>query len=173
MDLHQDEIILSKSERPFWHYIFAVVFFIVTLGLILYPLYLLYTLPDIATLKKEFGANIFKAVFTFVIAIGFSINRTRYLNLEKEKLQTQFRIGFFKFSIYSSMPKLNYVSVFNNTGAEQFEVNLWYEGNRHFNIMDFEDPQLAMEYGKKFSEKLELDLLDAREKGNFKWVEKQ
>ena len=68
------------------------------------------------------------------------------------------------------MPELEYVSVFNNMGAEQFEVNLWYEGNHHFNIMAFDESQPAFDYGKQFSEKLNLKLLDATEKGNSKWI---
>ena len=60
--------------------------------------------------------------------------------------------------------------MFNNVGAEQFEVNLWYEGNHHFNIMDFDNAQQAIDYGKLFSEKLNLKLLDATEKGNSKWI---
>jgi len=172
MVLHKNEILLSKSDRPFWHFIVALVFYIGAVGLVVYPLYMVNTYPEGSIREKDLSGFITIALFAFIIALGFSVVKTRYLNLEKEKLQTEFRLAFLKMKIYSSMPHLEYVSVFNNIGAEQFEVNLWYEGNHHFNIMDFEDAQHALDYGRLFSDKLNLKLLDATVKGNSKWIDK-
>jgi hypothetical protein len=172
MDLHQNEILISQNKRPGWHFILGGLFYIAALGLAFYPFYLLYTYPDDTSIEKDLAGNLVIALLAFIAGLGSSIVKTRYLDLEKEKLQTEFRLGFLKFRFQSSMPKLKYVSVFNNVGAELFEVNLWYEGNRHFNIMDFDDAQQAMDYGKLFSDKLNLKLLDATVKGNSKWIDK-
>jgi len=37
----------------------------------------------------------------------------------------------------------------------------------------YEDYESAMLFGRTVSDKLNLDLLDATEKGDFKWVEKE
>jgi len=172
MDIHQNEIVLSKSNRPIWHLLNAVLFFMASLGMAVWAFYLLYAFPEDTSYEKDLGGNLTIALFAFVVGLGFSVNKTRYLNLEKEKLQTVFQWGVLKLRMQSDMPELKYVSVFNNIGAEQFEVNLWYEGNQHFNIMDFDEAQPAIDYGRLFSEKLNLKLLDATEKGNSKWIEK-
>lgn len=170
MDLNKNEILISQNKRPFWHFILGGLFYIAAIGLTFYAFYQLYAFPEDYSYEKDLGGNLTIALLAFVAGLGSSIVRTRYLDLEKEKLQTEFRLWFLKIRVQSSMPQLKYVSVFNNASAEQFEVNLWYEGNKHFNIMDFDEVQPAFDYGRQFSEKLSLKLLDATEKGNSKWI---
>jgi hypothetical protein len=62
---------------------------------------------------------------------------------------------------------------FKNIQTENIEVNLWYKKNKHLNITKFDDIEEALECGKTFSDKLKLDLLDATEKGNSQWIEKE
>lgn len=170
MDLDKNEIVLSKNTRPFWHIIIAAVFYLSSLGVVIYAFYMLFAYPNDISVEKDLGGYLTIALFALAAGLGFSVIKTRYLNLEKEKLQTEFSQGLFKIKFYSSMPELKYVSVFNNIGAEQFEVNLWYEGNKHFNVLNFDEAQPAIDYGRLFSEKLNLKLLDATEKGNTKWI---
>ncbi len=170
MDLDKNEIVLSKNTRPFWHLIIAGVFYFSSLGMVINGFYQLYAFPEDTSIEKDLGGNLTIALFAFTFGLGFSVIKTRYLNLEKEKLQTVFSQGLFKFKFYSSMPELKYVSVFHNVGAEQFEVNLWYEGNKHFNILNFDESQPALNYGRLFAAKLNLKLLDATEKGNSQWI---
>lgn len=170
MDIHQNEILISQNKRPFWHFILGGLFYIAAIGLTVYAFYLVYAFPEDTSYEKDLGGNLTIAIMLFVAGLGSSIVKTRYLNLEKEKLQTEFRFWFLKFRVQSPMPELEYVSVFHNVGAEQFEVNLWYEGNHHFNIMNFDEAAPAFDYGKQFSERLSLKLLDATEKGKSKWV---
>lgn len=170
MDIHQNEILISQNKRPAWHFVLGGLFYLAALGVAFYAFYKLYTAPEDYSYEKDLGGNLTIALLAFVAGLGSSIVKTRYLNLEKEKLHTEFRLGFLKVKFQSSMPELKYVSVFNNVGAEQFEVNLWYEGNHHFNIMDFDEAEPAFDYGRKFSEKLNLKLLDATVKGDSKWI---
>ena len=64
---------------------------------------------------------------------------------------------------------LDYVSVFK-TQKSEFEVNIWYGKNKHYNISNFETLNEAFILGRTLSDKLNLDLLDATEKGNSKWL---
>lgn len=170
MDIQQNEILISQYKRPAWHFILGGLFYLAALGLTFYAFYLLYTSPEDYSYEKDLGGNLTIAVFAFVAGLGSSIVRKRYLNLEKEKLQTEFRLWFLKMRVQSSMPELEYVSVFRNDGAETYEVNLWYEGNHHFNVDYFDEAEPAFKYGKQFSEQLNLKLLDATVKGNSKWI---
>ena len=93
--------------------------------------------------------------------------------MEKEKLKTEYAVGVFKYSYFSAIPTLEYVSVFRNPRNDVFEVNLWYKGNKHFNVSNFDDFEPAFQFGLHFSNRLNIDLLDASEKGNSKWIEKE
>ena len=170
MDLQKNEILISQNKRPAWHFILGGLFYLAAFGLAFYAFYSLYTAPEDYSYEKDLGGNLTIALLAFVAGLGSSIVRTRYLNLENEKLQTEFRLWFLKIRVQSSMPKLEYVSVFKNEGAEVYEVNLWYEGNHHFNVEDFDEAEPAFAFGSQFSEKLNLKLLDATVKGNSKWI---
>lgn len=77
-----------------------------------------------------------------------------------------------KVNYFSKIPILEYVSVFKNSQKEIFEVNLWYKGNKHYNVFNFEEFQSAFDFALLYSNKLNIDLLDATEKGNSKWIDK-
>jgi hypothetical protein len=170
MDSHQNEILISQYKRPAWHFILGGLLYIAAIGVASYAFYMLYTAPEDYSYEKDLGGNLTIALILFVAGLGSSIVRTRYLNLEKGKLHTEFRLWFLKMDVQSSMPELEYVSVFKNEGAETFEVNLWYEGNHHFNVDYFDEAEPAFDYAKEFSEKLNLKVLDATVKGNSKWI---
>ncbi len=170
MDTHQNEILISQNKRPAWHFILGGLLYLAAVGIAVYAFYLLYTSPEDISYEKDLGGYLTVAVLVFVAGLGSSIVKTRYLNLEKEKLHTEFRFWFLKMRVQSSMPRLEYVSVFKNEGAETYEVNLWYEGNHHFNVDNFDEAQPAFDYGRTFSEKLNLKLLDATVKGHSKWM---
>jgi len=170
MDTTQNEILISQYKRPAWHFVLGGLLYIAAIGVASYAFYMLYKAPEDYSYEKDLGGNLTIALLLFVAGLGSSIVRTRYLNLEKEKLHTEFRLWFLKIDTQSSMPELEYVSVFKNEGAEIYEVNLWYEGNHHFNVDYFDEAKPAFEFATQFSEKLNLKLLDATVKGNSKWI---
>ena len=93
------------------------------------------------------------------------------LALNKNKLISRYQLGPFSKDILSEIPELEYVAVFLNS-KEEFEVNLWYQGNKHYQMYQFEEKDQAMNLAKITSTKLNIDLLDATVKGDFKWVDK-
>lgn len=174
MEINQNEIVVSEGSRPFWQTIIAALLFTLSIGLLLYFVYLL-SIVDYENTKQLNGSASFLklSVFAFVGALRFSLVKTLYINLEKEKLKTEFAVGIFKYSYFSNIPVLEYVSVFKNPNKYEFEVNLWYKGNKHFNVSNFDEFEPAFQFGLLFSNRLNIDLLDATEKGNSKWIEKE
>lgn len=79
-----------------------------------------------------------------------------------------------------------YISVFNTTEnitvrvvtAETtnsrpiIKLNLFFDNNRQVTIYNTEDVRHAFDVASHIADALMIDLLDATEKGNFKWVDK-
>jgi hypothetical protein len=95
-----------------------------------------------------------------------------HLNFKNNKIQHQFRVGLFNYKeVWQDLVDLKYISVFK-TGS-YFQINMWYQKNEILNLMTLDDSEKAMENGFLISEKLDIDLLDARKAGYHKWVNKQ
>ena len=109
--------------------------------------------------------------FCFAGGVHFSVVKTVLIDLDKDQLISRYCLGPFSYDSKDIIPELEYVAVFKN-GKDDFEVNLWYKGNKHYNMYIFELKAQAMEFAEIIVAKLKLDLLDATEKGNSKWVDK-
>lgn len=166
MDLDQKEIIISEEIKPFWKILIAAILFTVSL----YFIYLTFYYWSMRWVY--YGIRCFEFSLTlFLGASFFAARKIIYLNTEAKILKIEYRLGNIKMNFFK-ISNLEYISVFKDNQNEWFEVNLWYNKNKHLNISNFDNFDTALEYGKKFARKIEIDLLDATEKGNFKWIEK-
>jgi len=52
-------------------------------------------------------------------------------------------------------------------------VNLWYKKNKILNLFFMENFDEVIEHAFVFADRLNIDLLDARIRGNHKWVDKK
>lgn len=175
MNLNQNEIVISQGNKPIWQTVIAALLYTASVFLFFYGCYKIYLMGLNETNTKVIKGNVVffnLSIYAFLGALHFSVVKTLFINTEKEKLKTQFSVGIIKFNYFSKIPELKYVSVFKNTTNDNVEVNLWYSNNKHFNVANYEIICEAMNFGLFFSNKLNLDLLDATEKGNFKWVDK-
>lgn len=165
MDLNEKEIVISEERKAIWQLVIAAIFYTATL----YVLCLVFQYWSIRWIRV--GTECLKlALILFAAGLFFSTRRIIYLNTETKILKIEYRVGNIKID-FSKISDLNYISVFKNTNADNYEINLWYKSNKHLNITCFEDLNKAIECGKLFSIKLNIDLLDATEKGNSKWID--
>ena len=167
MEFNKKEILVSEEIKPLWKLIIASLFYVFT------AYFFCLTIHYWSIRWISYGLECLQ--FSLLLLSGalfFSLRRLIYLNTEKKLLKVEYRVGNIKFN-FTEITDLNYISVFNNKQTENVEVNLWYKKNKHLNITNFDDLNLALECGRKFSEKLNLDLLDATIKGNSKWVKNQ
>jgi hypothetical protein len=173
MDTMKSEKLLIKQGKRKWYelvlgsLLYSIILFFVLQMLyysILYHSFKLFALYLIITLKV-FG-------FIMPIALSLTVVKDILINTKTNRLETIFSVGLIKYQHNSAIPKLDYISVFKNS-KEEFEVNLWYATNKHYNMYTYESFQEAFLFGKEIATRLNLDLLDATEKGDFKWVDKQ
>ena len=175
MDLDKKEIVVSQGKRPFWQIIIASLLFTLSFFFLFYGFYKFYLMGLHEANTKVIKGNVSffsLSIYAFLGGLHFSVYKTIFINTEKQKLKTQFSVGNIKVNYHSEVPELKYVSVFKNPNSDFIEVNLWYGKNKHFNVYNYENINEAMSFGLLFSNKLNIDLLDATEKGNSKWIDK-
>jgi hypothetical protein len=55
----------------------------------------------------------------------------------------------------------------------EYQVNLWYLQNKHYKMYKLTEEEHALKFGAMVAKKLNIDLLDATERGINKWVDKE
>ncbi|MEX0275368.1 MAG: hypothetical protein AB3N16_13415 [Flavobacteriaceae bacterium] len=168
------EVYISEGKRPIWQLIIASVLF--TLGLIL----LLMAFTDYELIQVEgrthgfdFGA-LWVSLFCFSNGLVFSVVQNLHFDLTHKKLKKEYSLGPIKWGVWRSLPKIEYISIFKQlkkNGKYVYEVNFWHGGNKHFNVYESLDKRACLEMGKIMAQRLHLDILDATEANNYKWLD--
>ncbi|KQB41112.1 hypothetical protein RC62_4487 [Flavobacterium aquidurense] len=111
--------------------------------------------------------------FLFVCAAGVTFTKRVYTDLKDKKVRfnfTLFGIPLCKDTVFEDV---KYVSVYKNHTDRDFEVNIYLTETKKKPISVYLDSKQAFKLATSIAAGLEVDLLDATEKGNFIWVEKE
>ena len=164
------KLTISQGKRPIWRTVIAAVFFTMMFVQIWGTLILLFNYEVTEEILKSVAKSLGPIIYWFGLGLSAGLLKTIAIDTEKENLITTYSIGPFSRDFISTIPELQYVSVFKDA-KELYQVNLWYKGNKRYNMFTFDEPQPAFVFAKTVCAKLNLDLLDATERGNNKWVE--
>ena len=165
------ELVVAQGNRPLWMRILAALFFTYMLYLI-YGLCLLFYYRGFSEYTSKALPNFVELIaYSLSGGIAFCITKTVLIDIDKDLLISRFCVGPFSRDVKSKVPQLEYVAVFFDS-RENYEVNLWYVGNKHYRMYDFDEKEPAMKFAEIAATKLNIDLLDATEKGNSKWIDK-
>lgn len=99
-------------------------------------------------------------IYCFFFGFVFSSKNTKFFNLKYKKYKNQYSVGPIKVGKWRALPALEYVSVFKN-GRDIFEINIWHNRNKHFNIYNYNNKEEAVEIGYDVAKSLEIKLFDA------------
>ena len=109
-------------------------------------------------------------VIRYMVLPGLT-KKAIHLNFTLKKMKHETCIGPFTFGYkWHDLENLEYISVFNTDNG--YEVNLWHNKNEIINLFVYNDFDKVIEKAFFFAEKLNVDLLDARERGYHKWIDK-
>lgn len=93
------------------------------------------------------------------------------LNFMNLKIRHVFDIGPLTYrEKWQNLNGITYISIFHTKNG--FEVNLWDEKKEVLNLFVLQDYDEVMKKAFFVSDKLNVDLLDARRRGHHKWVDK-
>ncbi|ABQ03850.1 hypothetical protein [Flavobacterium johnsoniae] len=165
-DQQLDELIYT-SRRPLWHFLLALPLYIFTV-LMSFKMFALFYSKDIMN-----GLKFTTAVFLmFVCAAGLTFTKRVYTNSVTKTVRftfTLFRIPLCKDTIFKDVL---YVSIYKNYTDRDYEVQIWFSEIEKKSVSVHLNIQTAFNLASKIANGLLVDLLDATEKGNFKWIEK-
>ena len=165
-------IIVSETNRPYWQLPIAAVLFTAAFFLFFVNMSdFNWSNKYFKNLTLDFEFSIFLLLFGFY----FSSQKRIYVDLENSRFKPSTEIGFLKFGKWKTINNYEYVSIFYDASKsidERFEVNLWYDTNKHFELYTRNNFEDAITVAYDLSEVLNIDLLDATIRDDFKWIDK-
>lgn len=156
------------SKRPFWHFLIALPLYYFVISMVIKTIELFSIGKVIEALKF-----VLATFFMFVCAAGLTFTKRVYANAKLKAVRfnfTLFKIPLCKDFVFGNV---QYVSVYKNYSDRDFEIYVWLSETNKKSISVHLDLESAFSYALKIANGLDVDLLDATEKGNFKWVEKE
>ncbi|MDQ6471258.1 hypothetical protein RB619_11440 [Flavobacterium sp. LHD-80] len=168
MTNQQVDELIYKSDRPFWHFLLASPLYFFTISMSFKMFDLFYTGKVMNGLR--FSLAVF---FMFVCAAGLTFTKRVFANSITKEVRfnfTLFEIPLCKDTVFKN---IQYVSVYKNHSDRDFEVQIWLSETKKNSVSVHLNSQSAFNLATKIANGLQVDLLDATEKGNFKWIEKE
>lgn len=166
--MEEKEIYVSNGKRALWQLILAALLYTVTLYFVY--LFIIRFTASVYSNPKGLGGLIELAVFCFAGGIGFSRVVDYKFDLKNREYRIIYNFGLVNFGKTHQFNSIDYIAVYYNQTTEVFEINLWYNTNKHFALAIYEDAESALKVGAALAKKLELDLWNATDPANGEWV---
>ncbi|GGI56485.1 hypothetical protein [Winogradskyella haliclonae] len=167
------KLIITGSKKSLWQTIVAA--FIYTLAILLIFLSINNGKMDLEHINR-IADDSYLIVIIISIAVGFSSIKRIYVDIENSRFRPTFEVLFMKFGKWKTINNYEYISVFRQplkNGDYIFDVNLWFDRNKHIKLYDEHNYVDAFKVGFLLSEELEIDILDSTTPNNYKWVDKE
>ncbi len=165
------EVIISEGKRSWYEIVLAALFFSVTAVLIVIFLIDAFVKPLSGILYYDAYRLAKYGVFGLGFGLRFSLIKDILIDTDVNKLVSRYKVGMFSYDVVAKIQEFEYVSVFKDDN-EFYQTLLWYTGNKHYEMYSFDEEKPAFDFALNISNKLNIDLLDATVKGDFKWVDK-
>ncbi len=164
--------IISESNRPIWQIPVAALLFTAATALTINLFYSTRLSNEHVRLMLDDFQTI---IFLIAVGIGFCSKKRVYVDIENSRFKPTIEVGFIKIGKWKTIINYEYISVFHQPledGDYIYEVNLWYDKNKHFKLYEQNNYKDAFVMGYELSEELDIDLLDATVPNDFKWIDK-
>lgn len=161
------EKLCYKSKRPFWHFVLAAPIYFVLIVMFFKTISLFNDKEIMNGLK--FSTAVF---FMFVCAAGLTFTKRVFTDSKLKMVRFQFTLFGIRLCRDVIIKDIQYIAVYKNLRDRDYEVNIWLSEKQKKTVSMHVDKKKALLLAGKISEGLEVDLLDATEKGNFVWIEK-
>lgn len=166
------EVSIFEKKRSWYELALAAVLFSIFIYLLIYVIYSCCFDTSVVIITKRLRGLIIIGGFCIAYGLKFSMTKNMLIDLDTSIIVSRYVVGPFSYDVNSKVTEFEYVSFFKNK-LDCYGTNLWYVKNKHYKMYDFDNKQAAYQFALDISNKLNIDLLDATEKGNFVWLEKE
>ncbi len=161
-------LLIAPEKKPLWKTIAAVVIFTILFIVVIANSFNLFNeSPTFKLTLQSLNGSLLP--LWVLVAIQLLQKKSVTFDFKNDNIISTYFIGPFSHKKTAKIPELEYVAVFKN-GKNLYEVNLWYKGNRHYKLDTFQTAENAFEFATSISSKLNLNILDATERGNSNWI---
>jgi len=163
------DVYISNGKRPIWQLVIAALLY--TASFYFVYMFVVRYQVNIGKNNKGLAGLMEIAIFCFAGGVGFSRVVDYHFDLKEKKYRIIYNFGLVQFRRKYTFDSIDYISVYFNRKTEVYEVNLWYNSNKHFALVVYEDDENALDAGKVLAIRLDLDLWDATNPHKGDWVE--
>lgn len=164
----ENHIIISESDRPFWQMPLAALCFTLAVALIIMQ----FSNLEISNNGiRKVARSIELIAILIALGVRYSSKKNVYIDLKKMLFRPTFEVGPLKLGKWTQIKSPEYISVFQSQTA--YEINLWYQTNKHLELYKRDNYVDALRMAFELSEELKIDLLDATDPHNSRWIDKK
>ncbi|WP_375252578.1 hypothetical protein [Dokdonia donghaensis] len=146
----KEDVVISQGSRSLLENIIAATCYTATL-------FCLYqSFVDL----KHVGGYAYFGTTCFIFGLRYSISKYYRFNFKNHRFRDMSTIGSIEWGNWVQYEELSYVAVFLNS-KDFYEINLWYDERRHFNLSNYQDLDDALDVARAIALQLELDVYDA------------
>jgi hypothetical protein len=167
----ESEVCVFEGKRSWYELVLAAVFYSISVYLLLAIFYYTFVDSSFFLFLKSLFLTLGVGLYCFGMGLRFSTTKNMIIDTDVNTIISRYVVGPFSYDVKAKAAEFEYVSFFKDK-YDCFGTNLWYKGNRHYEMYGFENKESAYQFSLDIATKLNIDLLDATEKGNFKWLDK-
>jgi hypothetical protein len=167
MEKENKTIVILDNTLSTVQSIFAALLYTITFAVIFFYSYMFYTYGFLENVRSA-PNFIFFFCFCFAASVKFSKVSIIEVDVLNKLIFITTRIVFYKNIKTIEVIEFEYVVLVKKNFA--YEITLWYDGNRHFTVLNFSKITKANLYAKSLCKQLKIDLLD-RTSGRPVWIE--
>jgi len=165
----QVDVHITQGSRPVWKTLLVTCLLLFALILFFQFFKNLSITMDEKRVNFAFIALAF-AFIVFNVALFLAIVQDYQFDFKNDQFKLIYRVGPLKYGVWEKLDSIDYVSVFQIKEGT-FEVNLWYNTNQNVNFKTYDNFEMALKVGKVLARKLFINVLDASNPHNTKWIE--
>ncbi len=156
-------VVIAQGRKSIFSRILGAAFFTAMIYCIGKMIYAYLNFPYI-NIMYLYGA-------AFFLVFGFFLTATSnfVFDFKRHRFREEMQISIFKFGWWEPLPNLEYISVFKQSEGV-YVLKIYISKNDAYTVGVFKDAESGLIAGKAVAKKLEIDLWDASDPHNGKWL---
>lgn len=171
-EVNEFEVSIFEGKRVWYELLLAAVFYSAFICMVALTVFYGFIEKSFQIFIRAFITLLICGTYSIAYGLRFSSTKNLLIDVDTNLIISRYVVGPFSYDVKSQVTEFEYVSFYEDRYG-YFGINLWYIKNKHYKMYSFENKEAAYQFALNISNKLNIDLLDATQKGNFQWIERQ